>query len=196
MKKNHKQSVGLIGIMIGIAVLLCIAFIVILIFIEHVDTQQPVDLQPAQTEEVQQPQTEEPQEEGVQPQPDILTERKQEPEETQEPQTEEVQQPQTEEPQTETIQQPHASLTFRNADLLNQHYTKHGMDMGFPSAEEYQAAAAAVVTNPSALHKTEAEDGDDVYYIESTNEFVVVSTDGYIRTYFYPDAGIDYYNRQ
>ena len=172
MKKNHKQSAGLIGSKIGIAVLLCIAFIVMLIFIEHTDTQQPVDLQPAQSEEVK------------------------EPEETQEPQTEEVQQPQTEEPQTETIQQPQASLTFRNADLLNQHYTKHGMDMGFSSAEEYQAAAAAVVTNPSALHKTEAEDGDDVYYIESTNEFVVVSTDGYIRTYFYPDAGIDYYNRQ
>ncbi len=68
--------------------------------------------------------------------------------------------------------------------------------MGFASAEEYQAAAAAVVGNAAALHKTEAEDGDDVYYIESTNEFVIVSTDGYIRTYFYPDAGMDYYNRQ
>lgn len=36
----------------------------------------------------------------------------------------------------------------------------------------------------------------DVYYVESTNEFVIVSTDGYIRTYFKPDAGISYYNRQ
>ena len=42
----------------------------------------------------------------------------------------------------------------------------------------------------------EKEDGDDVYYIQDTNEFVVVSTDGYIRTYFNPDDGIDYYNRQ
>ena len=46
------------------------------------------------------------------------------------------------------------------------------------------------------VRKTEAEDGDDVYYIESTNEFVVVSADGYIRTYFKPDSGIRYYNRQ
>ena len=86
--------------------------------------------------------------------------------------------------------------TFRNENLLNQHYEKHGIDMGFSSAEEYEDAASAVVNNPSALHKTEAEDGDDVYYVESTNEFVIVSTDGYIRTYFNPDAGIDYYNRQ
>jgi len=89
-----------------------------------------------------------------------------------------------------------AELHFRNSKLLEQHYQKHGIDMGFDSAEEYEKAAAAVVANPEALHKTEAEDGDDVYYIESTNEFVIVSTDGYLRTYFNPDKGIDYFNRQ
>lgn len=87
-------------------------------------------------------------------------------------------------------------LRFRNQKLLKQHYEKHGIEMGFSSAEEYEKAAAAVVSHPDALHKTEAEDGDDVYYIESTNEFVVVSTDGYLRTYFNPDRGIDYFNRQ
>lgn len=87
-------------------------------------------------------------------------------------------------------------LHFRNQNLLNDHYTKHGVEMGFDSPEAYEAAAAAVVNNPEALHKTEAEDGDDVYYIEATNEFVIVSTDGYIRTYFYPSGGISYYNRQ
>lgn len=85
---------------------------------------------------------------------------------------------------------------FRNKNLLNQHYEKHGKDMGFKSAEEYEKAAAAVPNDPNALHKIEKEDGDDVYYIESTNEFVVVSTDGYIRTYFNPDRGIDYFNKQ
>lgn len=89
-----------------------------------------------------------------------------------------------------------AVLTFRNSSLLEEHYEKHGKDMGFSSAEEYEQAAASVVMNVSALHKIEAEDGDDLYYIESTNEFVIVSTDGYIRTYFKPDSGIDYYNRQ
>lgn len=85
---------------------------------------------------------------------------------------------------------------FRNNNLLNQHYEKHGRDMGFENAQEYEKAASAVVNNPQALHKIEAEDGDDIYYIEATNEFVVVSTDGYIRTYFLPDRGIDYFNKQ
>ncbi len=87
-------------------------------------------------------------------------------------------------------------LRFRNQKLLKQHYEKHGIEMGFSSAEEYEKAAAAVVSHPDVLHKTEAEDGDDVYCIESTNEFVVVSTDGYLRTYFNPDSGIDYFNKQ
>lgn len=89
-----------------------------------------------------------------------------------------------------------AEITFRNEYLLDQHYDKHGIEMGFNSAEEYELAAYKVIINPDALHKIESEDGDDVYYVEATNEFVVVSQDGYIRTYFNPNAGIDYYNRQ
>lgn len=85
---------------------------------------------------------------------------------------------------------------FRNKKLLNQHYEKHGIEMGFASAAEYEAAASAVVNNPEALYKVEAEDGDDVYYLEATNEFVIVSTDGYLRTYFNPGAGRKYFDRQ
>lgn len=86
--------------------------------------------------------------------------------------------------------------TFRNDHLLNQHYEKHGIEMGFATIEEYVAAANAVIYHPDVLHKQEAEDNDDVYFLEATNEFVVVSTDGYIRTYFIASGGIDYYNRQ
>ena len=57
-------------------------------------------------------------------------------------------------------------------------------------------SASDVVNNPESLHKTEKEDGDDVYYLKDTNEFVIVSTDGYIRTYFYPRDGIEYFERQ
>lgn len=64
------------------------------------------------------------------------------------------------------------------------------------SAKEYEKAAAAVVSDSRALHKLEKEDGDDVYYLKDTNEFVIVSTDGYIRTYFYPRDGIEYFERQ
>lgn len=85
---------------------------------------------------------------------------------------------------------------FRNDELLENHYKKHGIEMGFDSKEEYLAAANRVVASPDVLHKIEAEDGDDVYYLEETNEFVVISKDGYLRTYFNPSDGIDYYNRQ
>lgn len=64
---------------------------------------------------------------------------------------------------------------------------------GCSTESEYVAAANAVVANDSALHKEEA-DGDDIYYLEETGELVVVSTKGYIRTYFISD--LDYFGRQ
>lgn len=85
---------------------------------------------------------------------------------------------------------------FRNTYLLEQHYEKHGIEMGFDSKESYEKAASDVINNPDSLHKTEKEDGDYVYYLEATNEFVVLSVDGYIRTYFLPSSGIKYYERQ
>lgn len=85
---------------------------------------------------------------------------------------------------------------FRNESLLESHCEKHGKEMGFASSEEYEMAASDVINDPKSLHKTEKEDGDDIYYKEDTNEFVVVSTDGYVRTYFNPDAGKKYFDRQ
>lgn len=97
---------------------------------------------------------------------------------------------------SETNPEDYIEYYFRNEDLLEQHYKKHGMEMGFESMEAYEEAAGAVVYHPDVLVKTEKEDGDHVYYIEESNEFVVISQDGYIRTYFNPSDGIDYFNRQ
>lgn len=89
------------------------------------------------------------------------------------------------------------SLSFANEKALNEHYEKHGIEMGFKSAKEYEHAAANVVMNPNSLFKTEKEDGDEVYYLEATNEFVIVAKNtGYIRTYFNPSNGIKYFNKQ
>lgn len=85
-------------------------------------------------------------------------------------------------------------LTFRTEDKLQQHFEKHGQETGCATAEEYLAAANAVVANPAALHKLQAEDGDDLYFLESTGEFVVVSPAGYLRTYYLTDR--DYFDRQ
>ncbi|MCQ2560813.1 MAG: hypothetical protein MJ186_02085 [Clostridia bacterium] len=98
--------------------------------------------------------------------------------------------------QTPDASADYVDYYFRSAKLLNQHYDKHGKDMGFDSPEEYEKAASDVINNPDALFKYEKEDGDEVYYVVETNEFAVLSTDGYIRTYFLPDSGKKYFDKQ
>ena len=88
-----------------------------------------------------------------------------------------------------------SGLTFRSNRLLTEHFLKHGAEFPYSSAAEYLRGANRVIKDQNALHKAEAEDGDDVYYLAAANEIVFVSTDGYIRTYFKPNDGIDYFNR-
>lgn len=71
---------------------------------------------------------------------------------------------------------------------------KRGWETRCDTTEEYLAAANAVIANPASLHKLQAEDGDDLYFLESTGEFVVVSPAGHIRTYCLTDR--DYFDRQ
>lgn len=86
------------------------------------------------------------------------------------------------------------SLAFRTAEKLQEHFRKHGRETGCSTPEEYLAAANAVVADPASLHKTQREDGDDLYFRNDTGEFVVVSPAGYLRTYFLTDR--DYFDRQ
>lgn len=88
------------------------------------------------------------------------------------------------------------TYNFRKAEYLQEHFVKHGAEFGYASAEEYLAGANRVIASADVLHKLEAEDGDDVYYLEATNEFVIVSTDGFLRTYFKPEDGKAYFDRQ
>lgn len=85
---------------------------------------------------------------------------------------------------------------FKNNNNLKDHFNKHGKQMGFSNKEDYEKAASNVINNPNSLHKKESEDNDDVYYLEDSNEIVFVSKDGYIRTYFYPDSGKSYFDKQ
>ena len=90
------------------------------------------------------------------------------------------------------------TYTFRNDELYESHYRKHGAEFGNITKEEYLQKANELINSdsPDVLHKTEKEDGDYLFYNQKTNEFLVLSTDGYIRTYFKPDDGIDYWERQ
>jgi pyocin large subunit-like protein len=97
---------------------------------------------------------------------------------------------------TTAAEDNYVEYKFRSKKLLNEHFEKHGGEFDYDTAAEYEKGASDVINNPDALYKVEAEDGDGIYYIEETNEFVVLSTDGYIRTYFKPSRGIDYFNSQ
>lgn len=86
---------------------------------------------------------------------------------------------------------------FRYEDYLNDHFEKHKGDTGCKTVEEYLERANYVIFNPDSLmgdEKPSDDDGGDlVYYLEETNEIVFLSSDGYIRTYFKPTRGIDYF---
>lgn len=97
---------------------------------------------------------------------------------------------------TQNEQSSNVSLEFRSESLLEDHFLKHGSEFGYSTKEEYLNGANEVINSASSLHKLEAEDDDQIYYDESKNEIVFVSSDGYIRTYFRPSEGINYYNRQ
>ena len=86
---------------------------------------------------------------------------------------------------------------FRSEKLFDSHYEKHGAEFGDITQDEYLDLANELINaeGENILHKTEKEDGDFLYYDTETNEFLVLSTDGYIRTFFKPIAGLDYWER-
>lgn len=102
------------------------------------------------------------------------------------------------EPDTEAYTQTEQQLlyNFRRGEYLTEHFEKHGGEFGYKTEQEYLEGANSVITDKDSLCKTEEEDGDLVFFQESTGSIVFVSADGYIRTYFKPTDGIDYFNRQ
>ena len=87
--------------------------------------------------------------------------------------------------------------TFRNKQRYDEHYEKHGAEFGDITKEQYLELANELINSESdqVLHKY-SEDGDYMYFDQDTNYFLVLSEDGYIRTFFIPSAGIKYWNRQ
>ena len=96
---------------------------------------------------------------------------------------------------TNSVESQLQQYTFRNEKALQGHFEKHKDEFEYINVSEYLEGANRVINDINALHKIEEEDGDDVYYLEATNELVIVSTDGYIRTYFKPTDGINYFKR-
>ena len=99
--------------------------------------------------------------------------------------------------QSETTDSKNDQLyEFYDEEHLQEHFEKHRDEFDYSSAEEYEKGANRVIYTFGVLHKKEKEDNDDIYYRVNTNELVIVSSDGYIRTYFKPEDGMAYYDRQ
>ncbi len=99
----------------------------------------------------------------------------------------------------ETTKEPteNKQYTFRNQKRFDEHYEKHGKEFGNITQEEYLELANDLINSKSdrVLHKY-SDDGDYMYFDQDTNYFLVLASDGYIRTFFIPSAGIKYWERQ
>jgi filamentous hemagglutinin len=79
-----------------------------------------------------------------------------------------------------------------------EHWRKHGANFPeFHSAEEYEHGALDFVRNlpPGTLTKHRSN-GDTLFYNPNTNTFAVEDGNGRPRTFFRPDSGRAYWDRQ
>lgn len=79
---------------------------------------------------------------------------------------------------------------------LEEHFAKHGAEMGIATKEEYLARAQALVRGGPGVDTLTQRDGDTCFFKEATGEFAVLSDKRLLRTYFKPSDGRRYFERQ
>jgi len=82
------------------------------------------------------------------------------------------------------------SLRFKTTQQRIQHFGDHGGDFGAANDAHYQSLAAAFLGGSptrTTLQSKRPRESDIIRYNPTTNEFGIISYDGYIRTYFKPD---------
>jgi pyocin large subunit-like protein len=95
------------------------------------------------------------------------------------------------------------AFTFASLSKRREHFGKHGAEFGVTNEIDYERRAEAFVTTPKSPEIWECRNprrNDILRYNHITNEFVVISDVGKIRTYFKPDVtehtlprNLDYY---
>lgn len=92
---------------------------------------------------------------------------------------------------------------FRTKEHWEDHYQKHVIDQeefvedfGDISKEQYLMLAQWLMDFADDEVQIKEDDGDLLYYDAENNFFGVMSDDGYIRTFFRPSAGQEYFDRQ
>lgn len=87
------------------------------------------------------------------------------------------------------------NITFESPELLALHYEKHQGEFGDITEMEYLDRANQLYREALSddVEQIMRSDESISKYKFSTNEFLVVTKDGKIRTYFKPEKGSDYW---
>jgi pyocin large subunit-like protein len=87
---------------------------------------------------------------------------------------------------------------FRTQHLLEEHYAKHGHEFGRITLQEYLHMAQLLRDSRPGKNILEARrtDGGGSKFDTKHGWFVAYDADGTIRTFFVPNEGIRYFERQ
>lgn len=85
-----------------------------------------------------------------------------------------------------------------NKNTLQDHYTRHGEQVGATSKTSYQAKAVRFANRVDRKNNESFVDkrGSTYRYNKNTGEFAIIKKDGIVITYFKPKDGYDYYLKQ
>jgi hypothetical protein len=97
-----------------------------------------------------------------------------------------------------TLPVPSSPVGFRSQTELDEHFRKHGDEVGAASETEYLHLAQALRDAPLGTDVAEIVRGDGVRtrFDRRDGGFVAFNPDGVIRTYFRPADGEAYFLRQ
>ena len=120
----------------------------------------------------------------------------------QQPQTAEAPPPLTEKiplPQVDEVPaRPSRSPGFPSERSYDQHFQKHGAEFGHITQEQYLAMAQALRDKPvgGPILEIVREDGVATRFDRESGHFGAYNRDGTIRTFFIPNDGERYFQRQ
>lgn len=83
-----------------------------------------------------------------------------------------------------------STLSFRTSRKRARHFQDHGADFGAITAEEYEEMASTFLENGLQINceeYTRLRDRARLRFNLITEEFGILSSDGYIRTYYIPN---------
>lgn len=85
-----------------------------------------------------------------------------------------------------------------NKKTLQDHFNRHGSQVGCYTKEAYAAHAVKFANHVDKVNCVSFVDknGSTYKYNITTNTFAIISKDGYVITYFKPSAGYDYYKAE